>query len=207
MIDTVINDYAQNTYIIADGDSAFVIDPGSDHEALCERIAAKGLTVVGVLMTHGHFDHMLGLEKLLEKWSVPVYVHQDDEPCLFNAEANLSSMSGQAFALKKGAHEIRTLKGGEKLPCGDASITVVHTPGHTPGGVCYGFKDALFTGDSIFKETVGRSDFPGGSARQLADSVRKVLDEFPEETYIYPGHGDRSTVGHERKKNFFYRSA
>ena len=178
---------------------AVVVDPAACPPSLMNRIEEEGLEITAILLTHGHFDHIMGLDGLLKEYDVPVYVHEDDREIMTNPRLNLSSSytSGYTF---DGAEYIH---GGETLRFAGYDFEVFHTPGHTPGGCCYYQPEAkaLFSGDTLFCGSIGRTDFPGGSLSALVRSVKEKLLVLPEDVKVYPGHEEMTTIGHEKKYN------
>ena len=185
-----------NCYIVyqEDTNAAVVIDP-SDEAALVEaRIAALGLTPRAILLTHGHFDHGGDVDRLLARWPVPVYCHPADRA--------LPSW------LSHGVRFDQELTDGQKLDFDGMAFTVLHTPGHTPGSVCFLWQEggALFAGDTLFQGSCGRTDLPGGSWKQMAASLRR-LAALPGDWTVCPGHGDPSTLAAEREGNPYLEMA
>jgi glyoxylase-like metal-dependent hydrolase (beta-lactamase superfamily II) len=189
-----------NCYVIEKDGTAVLVDPGADAAKIRSFLDKKGLTAKAVLLTHGHGDHIEAVRHL----GLPVYVHADDEECLYDAAKNLSGYAGMPFAMTKGSVSVTLLADGDTVPFSGDAIRVIHTPGHTKGGVCYLFGNLLFSGDTLFCRSVGRSDFPGGSHAQLMRSIESKLLTLPDETEVYPGHGPSSTIGSEKKCNPFF---
>ena len=155
-----------------------------------------------MLLTHAHFDHIMGLSDVMEDVKVPVYVEEADLPMMTDGESNLSSTyvrGGYRF------EEAVPVSDGQQLEIAGFQFRVIHTPGHTPGGCCYYMEQegVLFSGDTLFQTSVGRSDFPGGSASALVRSVKEKLLVLPEETHVYPGHMEETTIGYEKLHNPF----
>ena len=186
-----------NCYLVYDEDikEAIITDPGDNADFILECAKERGVTPVAVFLTHAHGDHVLGLPELRKSIQVPVYVHALDEPMLNDGRFNLSS-----FSINLEETDVR-LKGGEELLIGGMRIKVLHTPGHTPGGVCYYFEDAGFVlcGDTMFYRSWGRTDFPGGSEKDLMLSLKKMMEELPPETIVYPGHEMATKIADERR--------
>jgi len=196
----VVGSLGVNCYILhAEGhDEAVVIDPGGSEEAVWMHISAEGLVLKAILNTHAHADHIGAVDFLREKTGAKFYIHEADAPMLLDARKNLSTFMGMPIVTKPADV---LLKGGEVLDICHMKFTVLHTPGHSPGGVCYLMEDRVFSGDTLFAESVGRTDFPCSSAKDLMTSVREKLLVLPDEIKVYCGHGPETTIGHERKYN------
>ena len=185
--------FASNCYLLAKGEDAFVVDPGVSLASIQAALDAQGAVCRGILLTHGHFDHILSLDELRAAYpDAPVYLHADDAELLSDGQKN-------AFALFFGQDRVwqpanRLLLGGQTLPLSDEHIKVIHTPGHTPGSVCYLCGDHLITGDTLFDGGYGRCDLYGGDWAALTRSLRR-LTELPRTLRIYPGHGPSATLG------------
>ncbi len=206
MIKAIVNDFAENCYIISEGNEAFVIDPGSNYEAMKAYLDAKNLTIIGVLLTHGHYDHICGLNKLLDATDAPIYIHESDRDFLFDPTLNLSSLMADRFRVAD-KHRIEPITESTTFLLGKTTIRVVHTPGHTRGSVAYAYGDVLFSGDTLFKETVGRTDLPTGDHTALTQSVHRLLGAYADNTLVYPGHGPFTTIVHEKQHNMVAKSA
>ena len=176
-----------------------VIDPASSSPSLMNHIEAEGLKVEAILLTHGHFDHIMGIDGFLKKYDVPVYVHEDDKEMMNDPQLNQSSTYTAGYTFS-GAECIRD---GQVLHLAGNDFEVFHTPGHTPGGCCYYVRSegVLFSGDTLFANSVGRTDFPGRSESALIRSIREKLLPLPDETRVYPGHMGETAIGHEREHN------
>ena len=178
--------YGENCYIIySEGSSkCAVIDPASKNVA--EELKKLSLVPEFILLTHGHFDHISGVNALLEEYRVPVCIHEDDAELLSDGNKNASALLiGESITVNA---ETQTLEDGDIISIGNLEIDVVHTPGHTRGCVCYFCDDAVFTGDTIFAYDLGRTDLYGGDEGRIMDSVRKLKPLLRGKT-IYPGHG------------------
>ena len=200
----VIGPVGTNCYIVRneDTDECFVTDPAACPPELVGHIRKEGLNVKAVLLTHGHFDHIMGLDDFLKEFPVPVYAFSEEKPLLESAELNSSlGMFGSPYTFS-GAEYVSD---GQILHIAGFEIRVIHTPGHTAGGCCYYIpaENVLISGDRLFRASVGRTDLPTGSMGDLVRSVREKLFVLPEETKVYPGHMEETTIGYEKKYNPF----
>jgi hydroxyacylglutathione hydrolase len=193
---------AANCYIIADAENkkAVIIDPGGDAEEILAVIDEHEFDVEYIILTHGHADHIAGLKKVKEATCAKVAVHEKDAGMLLSATENLSQFIGSGFMLSPA--DIN-LCGGERLTVADLTFEIIHTPGHTPGGISIKVNNMIFTGDTLFAGSIGRTDFPGGSYEQLLSSVKDKLLNEPDDVKVFPGHGPGSTIGQEKKSNPF----
>lgn len=190
--------YCSNTYIIYDEKSneGAIIDPGGMAEKLI--FESRGINVKYIILTHAHFDHIGALEDVAEKTGASVIIHELEAHALTDVRYNLSTLAGVPEN-KRGAD--KTVKDGEMIKLGETELKFIHTPGHTPGCMCIfvGDKD-LITGDTLFCGSIGRTDFEGGSFEQMSKSLER-LATFNDEITIYPGHGEESTIGFEKRSN------
>ncbi len=193
-----------NCYIVWDNPGAvIVIDPGADAERIIELLSGHQLSVAAYLLTHGHADHVSALADVCRKFPAPVAMHADDARWAFTAISQIPPF----YPVTQSPPAIeRLVEDGTEWSDGGLRYRVIATPGHTPGGVSFHFPDAgaLFAGDTLFQGSVGRTDLPGGSARLLTASVMR-LAQLPDTTMVYPGHGPHTTIGREKKTNFFLR--
>lgn len=181
---------------------AIIIDPGDDADRIGMRLMQLEAKPVAILLTHGHFDHAGAAKTLAAQYDILVYAHEKEAETLEDSRMNLSGpLAGGATTY----HVDVFLKDEQELTLAGLHIRVLFTPGHTPGGCCYYFprEDVLFSGDSLFCGSVGRTDFPGGSMHTLVDSVRNKLMSLPENTIVYPGHDIETTIEQERMYNPF----
>ena len=192
-----------NCYLVINEETkdTVMVDPGAYPTKLKNAVKEQGLKLKAVLLTHAHFDHIMGIEDFLKAFDVPVYVGREEQPLLADDRLNASSMYGYHCAYT-GA---KALEDGQTVECAGTEIHVIHTPGHTVGGCCYYLpeEEALFCGDTLFCGSIGRTDLPTGSSRDLAHSIREKLMILPDETKLYPGHMDESTIGYEKEINPF----
>lgn len=176
-----------------------VIDPAACPSYLMSHIKSEGLKVEAILLTHGHFDHIMGIDGFLSEFDVPVYVHEDDADAMEDPVLNQSSTYTSGYTFGKA----RYLRDRQTLELAGYTFQVIHTPGHTKGGCCYyvASEDVLFSGDTLFQNSVGRTDFVNSSTSDLVHSVREKLFLLPDDTIVYPGHMGETKIGHEKKYN------
>lgn len=192
-----------NCYLIGceETKEAALIDPGGDAPQIMRLIENSGLTVKYIINTHGHIDHIGANQQVKEATGAELLIHEADAPMLTSAGRNLSLFTGRVVSGPAADWE---LKDGDRIKIGKTvELEVIHTPGHTPGGICLKTGDIIFTGDTLFAGSIGRTDFPGGSYRQLIESIKQKLMVFEDHVVVYPGHGPASTIGFERKHNPF----
>ena len=177
----------------------FIVDPADDAEAIKGWCLANGKRPEAILLTHGHFDHILAADALRREFSIEIYAAEAEKPVLENAQYNLSAMWHRPVTLKADQY----LKDGQILSLAGFSIKVISTPGHTAGGLCYYLEKerVLFSGDTLFAGSYGRVDFPTSSMAEMARSVRERLLTLPEDTIVYPGHGESTDIRSEKKYN------
>lgn len=197
----VTGELQTNCYLISNQETleTIIVDPADEAERIRNVIEENKLKPVVILLTHGHFDH-IGAADLLRKWySISLYCFETEAEVLEKPEWNLSGMFGYGFSLKADG----LFRDGEVLHYLGQKIQIIYTPGHTQGSCCFYFADEgfLISGDTLFAESVGRSDFPTGSGGQLARSIVERVFLLPEETVVYPGHYEETTVGHEKRYN------
>ncbi len=184
-----------------DEKKAIVIDPADKGDNIYTALTKNGFCVTGILLTHGHFDHIWGVQALKEASGAKVYACEAERELLGNERMNVSRQAGRPCTVEADEY----LKDGQEVTISDMTFRMIATPGHTAGGCCYYFEEAgfLLAGDTLFQESVGRTDLPTGSMGTLVRSIREKLLVLPEETTVYPGHGDSTTIGHEKKYNPF----
>lgn len=192
-----------NTYLVINEETkqTVIVDPAACPSYMMSHMKNEGLKVEAVILTHGHFDHVMGVDDILKEFPVPVYVHEADEKTLMDPAVNLSVHYTAPYTFSGGTY----IREGQVLDLAGFAFQVIHTPGHTPGGVCYYVEaeKVLFSGDTLFRSSVGRTDFPGSSTSDLIRAVRDKLMKLPDDVKVYPGHMEETTIGYERKYNPF----
>ena len=191
-----------NCYVISSAGVAAVIDPGEECFAL-ERFAdSTDLDIKYILLTHGHFDHIGGVAYLKSRFpEAEVCIGKEDAPMLTSPRLSLGEMFGISHPVSAAD---KTLEDGDTLTLGRLTLGVIHTPGHTPGGVVYTVENVAFTGDTLFSGSIGRCDFPGSDITLMQSSLKRLC-RLPADTTLYPGHGSATTLGRELKFNPFLR--
>ena len=191
-----------NNYLVVDEVSkeAILIDCSDYVEEIIDYVKKNNLKVKYILLTHGHFDHVLGINRMNEVLGAKVYVHEGDKEQVVNTRA-VMTMFGLPTEGVENPKITATLSDAGELTLGNQLIKVIETPGHTPGGVCYLIGNCLFSGDTLFHGTIGRTDLPGGSFQQIKHSVKDVLFALDENIEVYPGHGEPTSIGYEKKFN------
>jgi hydroxyacylglutathione hydrolase len=200
----VVNHFQENTYLIYDDASqkAVIIDPGAQEAKLDQSIESKNLKVEALLCTHCHPDHIAGAAYYQKKYGADLLLHEKEKVVL---DAYDQWAPALGFEDSKKPEPAGFIRGGQRLDVGASQLQVIDTPGHTPGGVCFhcAAQKILYTGDTLFQRSIGRSDFPGGNGPQLINSIRTQLLILPEDTQVFPGHGGSSTIGDEKELNPF----
>lgn len=207
----VLGLYETNCYVLRSGEAAedcLIIDPGLEAGPLIDFLQQHKLNPLAVVLTHGHIDHIAGVAALRKDYpDIKIYIHKLDAEMLSEPQTNLSAMMGSAEGgFKTGPAEF-LLEEETCIEQAGVKLHVLHTPGHTPGGIClYSRQEAIvFTNDTLFADSIGRTDFPDGSMPQLLNGIKEKLFTLPEETTVYPGHGPKTTIAHEKAHNPFLR--
>lgn len=193
---------AANSYIVynrAKG-QAGVIDPGGNGEKIFSKIKSLNLELKYILLTHGHFDHIDAVGWLKEKTDAQVAIHKDDSSCLEDSSKNLSISLG-VESIQPQADLL--LDHGDIIKIGNIELKVLHTPGHSLGSICFLCDNVVFTGDTLFSGSIGRTDFYGGNMNQILSSIKEQLLVLDDNTVVYPGHGPKTTIGNEKTTNPF----
>lgn len=199
----VVGPLGCNCFVVGDPETkqAIVVDPGGDAERIVASLVAKELTVTAIVATHAHFDHLVAAEALREQTGAPFYMHDSDKPLLDwyqeSGRMFLGIELGAPPAVDTGAAE------GDVLTAGGVRLEVIHTPGHSPGSISLVAPDAVFSGDTLFAGSIGRSDLPGGDGETLLGVIRSRLLTLDDSVAVYPGHGPATTIGQERRSNPF----
>lgn len=195
-----------NCYVVQNGRQALIIDPGNDAEWVLASVA--GLTVEAILLTHGHFDHIGSLAPVQAVTGAPIYIHRLEVPWLTDPILNRSGLRPKWCPVPlTGPGADHALEDGQRLTTSLGPVEVRHTPGHTPGSVCFVMGDVVFSGDTLFSRTVGRTDLPGGDLPALIEGIHRQLLTLPDTTRVLPGHGPETTIGVERQHNPYLNTA
>ncbi len=200
----VVGPFASNCYIVGSESSkeGMIIDPGDEAEVILRGVKDLGLDIKSIVLTHGHIDHIGALKEVKEAIGAEVAIHTDDAQAL--QENSVGAMFGVSYPTPLPPD--RLLDGGDSIDIGDLHFVVLHTPGHSSGGICLLGEGIVFSGDTLFNFGIGRYDLPGGNYSQLMNSIHTKLMVLPDNTVVYPGHGPETTIGTERGGNPFLHS-
>lgn len=190
---------ASNTYIVGQDGEGIIIDPGADLNEILEVIQEEDIKIRYIILTHAHIDHICTMDKLKESTGAKTVVHEKDAQTLGNPMFNGSLLFGLTRSF--GPTDM-VVNEGDTLQVGDLTLQFIHTPGHTPGGMCIQINDCLFTGDTLFRMSIGRSDLGNGDQDELDASLKKLM-QLDEDIKVYPGHGTSTTIGYEKRNNTF----
>lgn len=187
--------YEENCYLLVDEDTkeCGIIDPGGQAKRIGSAIKTLNAKPKYIILTHGHMDHVDGVVELAKEFNIPFYVSKVDEEYMEKDNTVFGTLPKASGYLKE----------GDTVKLGDKTIEVIETPGHTKGGLCFLVEDKVFTGDTLFQGSVGRSDFDGGDSRELIKSIKEKLLPLGDNVEVYPGHGPMSTIGYEKMRNPF----
>ena len=199
----VLGSMATNCYLLINEETKelVVIDPATCPDYLVSHVKSNGYIPKAILLTHAHFDHVMGIDGWVKEFNIPVYLHEEETTILTDPKLNLSYMFGTNYSY----NQVRELKEGELLEVAGLKFHVIHTPGHTAGGCCY-YEEAegvLISGDTLFYRSVGRSDFPTGDMETLVSSIREKLFCLPDDVMVYPGHDRVTSIADEKMGNPF----
>jgi len=191
-----------NCYLIENTDSGrtLCVDPGGDAEKILTFCKKKKLVIEKILLTHGHYDHIGAVNALVDMLDVHVWIHPDDVEMAGNPDLNLSSFIAAPYSIDSYMNYFEI---GTPVMFCDETISILHTPGHTPGSVCFLWDKQLISGDTIFRNSIGRTDFEHSDPQQLIESIELTLMPLDDDVLVYPGHGMNTSIGHERKTNPF----
>lgn len=194
--------YAANCYVLySEKDKeGIIVDPGGDADDILKFVNDNDIKITSIVLTHGHGDHIAGVSELKEELGVDLLIHEADVDMLKSGDMNLSNiMAIGSIELKAD----KLLKDGDVIEFGDEKVTVLHTPGHTLGGICLLSGKHLISGDTLFKGSIGRTDLEGGNYETIINSIREKLLVLPGDTIVYPGHGPETTIEEEIRNNQF----
>ncbi len=195
----VVGPFDSNCYIVGSQSDkeGMIIDPGDKAKGILKKVEELGLDIKFIVLTHGHLDHIGALKEVKEATGAEVAIHSDDANSL--RRQPLGIMFGLFYPTPSPPD--RLLNDGDSIDVGDLHFGVLHTPGHTPGGICLLGQGVVFSGDTLFHHSIGRADLPGGNDSQLMNSIQTKLMTLPDNIVVYPGHGDETTIGAERRAN------
>lgn len=195
-----VGPFQANCYIVGSENTGdgMLIDPGDEADEILGNVARQNLKISLIVLTHGHIDHIGAVKEIKDATKAPIAIHAEDAKNL--SRNATSTMFGLSYPAPPAPD--RLLKDGDVIKVGDLSFTVISTPGHSPGSMCLFGQGVLFSGDTLFREGIGRSDLPGGNYRELMASLHRLM-ALPEDTVVYPGHGPKTTIGTEKKQNPF----
>lgn len=198
----VVSPFETNCYLVWDekGKDGVIIDPGDEEDRILDRVEKNCIRAKAILLTHGHIDHIAAVEPIKKKLGIQLYIGKGDEIMLSSPSANASAFFGSPITCPPADHVVGD---NDVVKAGSLTFTVFATPGHSPGGVCYFIGNVLFCGDTLFYDSIGRADLPGGDNQQLIRSIERSILTLPDDVICYPGHGPATTVGQERANNPF----
>jgi glyoxylase-like metal-dependent hydrolase (beta-lactamase superfamily II) len=202
-IDTfTVGSFAMNCYLVTDTESgeAIYIDPGAEADHLIEKISVQDIKLKFVINTHCHIDHTAEVSKVINYYKVPFYIHRGEQPLLDNLQEQGNFFGISVEDIPKVTDFVDD---ADSLEFGNRQIKILHTPGHSPGGISIKIENSVFVGDCLFMDSIGRTDLLGGDYNQLITSIKTKLLSLDNSTIVYPGHGPATTIGRERENNSF----
>jgi glyoxylase-like metal-dependent hydrolase (beta-lactamase superfamily II) len=202
----VVGPFASNCYIVGSASTkeGMIIDPGAEPGNILRTVDQLGLSISSIVATHAHMDHVDALQAVKDRTNAQFALHEAEKALLSSgAMRPLQSLGVSPY--QSAPEPDRLLKDGDRIDVGDLHFEVLHTPGHSPGGICLSGHGVVFSGDALFNFGIGRTDFPGGSYERLMKGIHEKLMVLPDETIVYPGHGPATTIGDERRGNPFLR--
>lgn len=197
-----VGSYCANCYIVGSESTkeAAIIDPGAEFSRIDKKVSELGLTPKIIILTHAHGDHIGAVKDFVDKYGTKVYIHKDDADFLSDGSKNLTkTLMGRDVSVKADVE----LEDGDEINLGDLKYEIIHTPGHTKGGICIKVGNIMMTGDTLFNKSIGRTDFPGGSFNEIISSIKDKIFKYDDNIVIYPGHNSPSTIKSEKLGNPF----
>ena len=199
----VLGSMGTNCYLVINEETKelVIVDPATCPDYVVGHVKSNGYVPQAIFLTHAHFDHVMGIDGWVKEFGIPVYLHEEEKKILGDPELNLSGLFGTSYSYGG----VQCLKDGQEITIAGLTFKVIHTPGHTCGGCCYYCEEegVLISGDTLFYQSVGRSDFPTGSMGTLVRSIKEKLFCLPDDVMVYPGHNDATCIGDEKKYNPF----